>query len=324
MEDALTVVYSLSAGTLRVATPLILAALAGLYAERSGIVDVGLEGKMLAAAFAAAVTAHLTGFAWLGLLAGMTASLLFALLHAYACISQRGNQVVSGMAINILIAGLAPTLAYAWFRQGGDTPQLSKGARFLPIDLPFADEWVSVPVLGPFYQTVVSGHNMLVYAALFLVPLTSWVLFSTRFGLRLRAVGENPAAVDTAGVHVQRLRYQAMMIAGGLCGLAGTYLSIAQGGAFVKDMTAGKGFLALAALVFGKWLPGSTLAACLLFALADAVQVRMQGVIIPGIGPIPGQFIQMIPYVLTVLLLAGFVGRSTAPQASGIPYTKER
>ena len=322
--DYLTLLSVLD-GTLRTAAPLVLAALAGLFAERSGVVDIGLEGKMLAGAFAAAAAASVTGSPWIGLLAGITAGVALSMVHAYASVTHHGNQVVSGMAINILVSGLTPTLAFAWFQQGGQTPLLQQGERFDPISLPFADSiGNAIPFLGPLYREVISGHNILVYAAALAVPLTGWVVYRSRFGLRLRAVGENPSAVDTAGISVAKLRYQALVICGALTGAAGAYLSTAQGAGFVRDMTAGMGYLALAALIFGKWRPVPTLGACLLFALADAVQIRLQGVAIPGIGVIPVQFIQMLPYVLTVFLLAGFVGRAVAPKASGIPYVKER
>jgi general nucleoside transport system permease protein len=312
-------------GTLRTAAPLVLAALAGLFAERSGVVDIGLEGKMLAGAFAAAAVASVTGSPWIGLLAGIAAGIALSMVHAYASVTHHGNQVVSGMAINILVSGLTPTLAFAWFQQGGQTPLLQQGERFDPITLPFANGiGDTIPILGPLYREVISGHNILVYAAALAVPLTGWVVYRSRFGLRLRAVGENPSAVDTAGISVAKLRYQALVICGALTGAAGAYLSTAQGAGFVRDMTAGMGYLALAALIFGKWRPVPTLGACLLFAFADAVQIRLQGVDIPGIGVIPVQFIQMLPYVLTVFLLAGFVGRAVAPKASGIPYVKER
>ncbi|HZH25716.1 MAG TPA: ABC transporter permease [Azospirillaceae bacterium] len=324
MDDTWLALVSVIGSTIRLATPLVLAGLAGLYAERSGVVDVGLEGKMLAAAFAAAAAAYVVRDPWVGLAAGIGASVLFALVHGYACITKHGNQVVSGMAINILVAGLAPTLGYAWFGEGGDTPALPTAGRFGSIKLPFHDALADVPFLGPLYTQAISGHNLLVYFTAAAVPLTAWVLFHTRFGLRLRAVGESPSAVDTAGISVAGLRYMAMVVCGVLCGLAGAYLSTAQSAGFVRDMTAGKGFLALAALIFGKWRPGPTLFACLLFAMTDAVQTRLQGQPIPGIGVVPVQFIQMLPYVLTVLLLAGFVGKATAPKASGIPYVKER
>jgi ABC-type uncharacterized transport system permease subunit len=322
--DYLTLLSVLD-GTLRTAAPLVLAALAGLFAERSGVVDIGLEGKMLAGAFAAAAVASVTGSPWIGLSAGIAAGIALSMVHAYASVTHHGNQVVSGMAINILVSGLTPTLAFAWFQQGGQTPLLQQGQRFDPITLPFAESiGNAIPLIGPLYRDVISGHNILVYAAALAVPLTGWVVYRSRFGLRLRAVGENPSAVDTAGISVAKLRYQALVICGALTGAAGAYLSTAQGAGFVRDMTAGMGYLALAALIFGKWRPVPTLGACLLFAFADAVQIRLQGVDIPGVGVIPVQFIQMLPYVLTVFLLAGFVGRAVAPKASGIPYVKER
>lgn len=309
MTEALTLVLLLIDSTVRLATPLVLAAFAGLYCERAGVVDVGLEGKMLAGAFAAAAAAYATGSPWLGLLAAVAAGIALALVHGFACVTHAGNQVVSGMAINILVAGLAPTLAYAWFQQGGQTPLLPASARLPGVPLP-------VPLLDDL--------NVLIWLAAAVVAFTAWMLHRTRFGLRLRAVGENPAAVDSAGLSVVRLRYQALLVTGALTGTAGAYLSIAHGAGFVRDMSAGKGYLALAALVFGKWRPWPTLAACLLFAFTDAVQVRLQGVALPLIGTIPVQFIQALPYVLTVLLLAGFVGRAVAPKASGVPYVKER
>ncbi|PWC56975.1 ABC transporter permease [Azospirillum sp. TSO22-1] len=309
MSEALTLLLLLVDSTVRLATPLVLAAFAGLYCERAGVVDVGLEGKMLAGAFAAAATAYATGSPWLGLLAAVGAGIALALVHGFACVTHAGNQVVSGMAINILVAGLAPTLAYAWFKQGGQTPLLPASARLPDVHLP-------VPLLGDL--------NVLIWLTAAVVAVTAWMLHRTRFGLRLRAVGENPAAVDSAGLSVARLRYQALLATGALTGVAGAYLSIAHGAGFVRDMSAGKGYLALAALVFGKWRPWPTLAACLLFAFTDAAQVRLQGVALPLIGTIPVQFIQALPYVLTVLLLAGFVGRAVAPKASGVPYLKER
>ena len=313
------------ASTLRVATPLVIAALAGMFSERSGVIDLALEGKMLAAAFASAAVAALTGSAWLGLGAGVAASLLLALLIAFACVTHRGNQVVAAMAVNIMVAGLAPTLALAWFDQGGQTPQLdAPGQRFLGIAWPWAQAARRHPFPGLAYAELISGHSLIVYAAAVLVPLAAWVMYGTRFGLRLRAVGENPLAVDTAGISVNALRYQASIISGILCGVAGTYISTVASAGFVRDMTAGKGYLALAALIFGKWRPYPTLVACLLFAFADAGAARLQGVSLPMVGVVPVQFIIALPYILTVLLLAGFVGESVAPKAAGIPYSKEK
>ncbi len=310
--------------TLRVAAPLVLAALAGLVAERSGIVDIGLEGKMLGSAFAAAAAAAVSGSAWLGLMAGIGTSVALALLHGFACITHRGNHVVSGVAINILTAGLTVMLGISWFSQGGQTPPLPDAARFTAIVWPGAEALAGIPVLGTLYRELLSGHNILVYVAFLAVPLTWWVVFRTRFGLRLRAVGEHPEAVDSAGISVAVLRYRAMICCGVLCGIAGTYLSTAQNAAFGRDMTAGQGYIALAALIFGKWRPVPTMLACLLFGFLDAVAARLQGVELPMVGAIPVQFIQALPYVLTVVLLAGFIGKAVAPRASGEPYIKER
>ncbi|MBP2293585.1 ABC transporter permease [Azospirillum rugosum] len=324
MDEVFLAILLLVDATIRVATPLVLAAFAALYGERAGVVDIGLEGKMLAGAFFAAAVASSTGNPWLGLLAGIAASVALSLVHGFACITHNGNQVVSGMAINILVAGLAPTLAYAWFHQGGQTPLLPSSARLPQVHLPGVEVLSPIPVIGPIYREIFDDANVLIWLTVLVVIATHWVLTRTRFGLRLRAVGESPAAVDTAGISVTKLRYQAVIITGVLTGVAGAYLSTAHGAGFVRDMTAGKGYLALAALIFGKWRPWPTLFACLLFAFTDAVQVRLQGVPLPVVGVIPVQFIQMLPYVLTVLLLAGFVGKAVAPKASGIPYVKER
>lgn len=326
MEDALAGAASILAATLRVATPLLLAALAGLFAERSGVVDVGLEGKMLAGAFAAAAVAAVTGDVWLGLGAAVLAAVALALLHGVACVTLRGDQVVSGMAINVLAAGLTATLALAWFRQGGQTPALPASARFPALPLPGADLVAGVPVLGPLAASVLGGHTAPVYLAFALVPLSAFALWRTRFGLRLRACGENPAAVDSAGVSVARLRYAGVLIAGALCGVSGAAISTAQGAGFATEMTAGRGFIALAALVLGRWRPWPTAAACLLFGLLDAVAIRLQGAPVPGLGvPFPAQAVQALPYVATVALLAGLVGRAAAaPRAAGVPYTKGR
>ena len=324
IADAFLIVTLLAAATVRGAAPLVLAALGGLFAERSGVVDIGLEGKMLTAAFAAAATAAVTGSVWIGLVAGIAASVLFALLHGFACVTHQGNQVVSGMALNITVSGLTVVLGYAWFQEGGQTPLLAPGARFGPIELPGAAALAPLPVIGPIYREVISGHNLLVYVAAAAVPIVAWLVYRTRFGLRLRAVGESPGAVDTAGVSVSATRYMALVGSGILCGLSGAYLSTAHHASFIRDMSAGKGYLALAALIFGQWRPLPTLGACLLFAFADAVQLRLQGTPLPFVGVVPVQLIQAIPYILTVALLAGVVGRAVAPRAIGVPYVKER
>ena len=309
MDEWIAMPLAIVASTLRVATPLILCAMGGLFSERGGIIDIGLEGKMLAAAFAAATCAALTGSAWLGLGAGILVAEALALLHGFACITQRGNQVISGIAINLLMSGLTIVLGVAWFQRGGQTPALPQDARFMPI-------------------AALGGHNLLVGAALLAVPATAFVIGATRFGLRLRAVGELPLAVDAAGISVAWLRYRALLLCGLLTGIAGTYLSLAQNAGFSRDMTAGQGYIALAALIVGKWRPLPALGACLAFGLLDAIAIRLQGVRLGGLGAVPVevpvQAIQVLPYVLTVILLAGFMGRAVAPKALGVPYDKVR
>ena len=310
------------ASTIRMSVPLILACLAGLWSERSGIVDIGLEGKMLAAAFSAAAAGAYFQSPWVALLVGIAVSIGFSLIHGYAAINQRGNQVVSGVAINMLAAGLAVVLGNRWFKEGGRTPPLPPESQFPVFTMPGFDSIAAIPLIGP-YLNIVSGHSILVYLAFALVAVTAWALARTRFGLRLRAVGENPHAVDTAGISVMLLRYQAVIIAGVLCGLAGTYLSVALQGSFVRDMSAGRGFMALAALIFANWRAWPALWACLLFGYLQAAGLRMQGFKLGGV-EIPVQFINMLPYVMTVVLLAGFIGKSIPPRASGTPYVKDR
>ncbi len=337
-------IFQLLDSTMRLATPLLLACLAGLFSERAGIFDIGLEGKMLATAFAAAAVAawahapyiedpfpgQISGLglgwtsAWLGVMAGILASMAMAALHGFASITLRGNQLISGVAINFLASGVTVLIGQSIFSMGGQTPQLTGPARFTEITLPLAETLGAIPVLGPLYRDVISGQNILVYIALLAVPVTWWVLFRTRFGLRLRAVGENPGAVDTAGVNVTQQRYAAVLICGLLCGIAGAYLSMGTSAAgFVKDMTAGKGFIALAALIFAKWRPWYALSACLLFGLLEAIGSKYQSVD-TGLFVIPVQFMQALPYILTVVILAGFVGKAIPPKAGGVPYVKER
>ena len=279
---------------------------------------------MLAAAFFSAAIAAMTGSVWIGLLAGIGASLALSAIHGIASITFRGNQLISGVAINFLAAGLTVLIAQAWFQQGGRTPSLIGKARFEPITLPFAENVQNVPFLGPIYYELISGHSILVYVAFAAVPFTWWLLFRTRFGLRLRAVGENPAAVDTAGVSVVGLRFAAVGICGILCGIAGAYLSTALQAGFVKDMAAGRGFIALAALIFAKWRPWHALYATLLFGLFGALETRPD-VIEQIIGiKVQGQLLAALPYVMTVIILAGFVGKAIPPRAGGEPYVKER
>ncbi|MGI1663916.1 ABC transporter permease [Palleronia sp. KMU-117] len=309
--------------TVRLAIPLLFACLAGLFSERSGIFDIGLEGKMLISAFFSAALAYMTGSVWIGLLAGIAASMVLAAIHGLASITFRGNQLIAGVAINFLAAGMTVLIAQDWFDQGGRTPAIEGSARFQPLTLPFADTLSGVPILGPIYAELISGHSILVYVGFLAVPVTWYVLYRTRFGLRLRAVGENPGAVDTAGISVVRLRYAAVAICGLLCGLAGAYLATSLSAGFVKDMSAGRGFIALAALIFAKWRPWYALYACLLFGFLEAIGNRYQNIEVLGI-TLPGQFMQALPYILTVIILAGFVGKAIPPRAGGVPYVKER
>jgi simple sugar transport system permease protein len=284
--------------TVRLSTPLILAALGGLFSERSGVINIALEGMMLAGAFTAAAVTYATGSPYVGLLAGMMAGMLIAAIHAVACIQYQADQVVTGTAINILMLGMPAFLSGAFFLSSGSTPQIPK-------------------------EHLIPGLPIII--AIVMVPLSWYVLYKTPFGLRLRSVGENPEAADAAGVPVARMRYAGVLLSGVLAGLGGAYLSIGQSSLFTRNMTSGRGFIALAALIFGKWRPFQTLLACLLFGFTEAVSIQMQGVVkLPSGEDIPVQFIQMVPYILTIIVLAGFIGSSRPPRALGIPYQKER
>lgn len=304
MKDLFT--FALIWSTIRLATPLVLAALGGLMSERSGVINIALEGKMLAGAFTAAAVTHaaevklgLGGASpWLGLLAGMCAGLLIAAIFAVVCIRFKADQVVTGTAINILMIGVPGFLSGAFFLSSGSTPQIPR-EHLIP--------WTPIVI------------------AFALVPITWYVLYRTPFGLRLRSVGENPGAADAAGVNVEKMRYAGVLLAGVLAGIGGAYLSIGQSSLFTRNMTSGRGFIALAALIFGKWRPVQTMLACLLFGFTEAVSIQMQGVVkLPSGEDIPVQFIQMVPYVLTIVVLAGFIGSSRPPRSLGIPYQKER
>jgi general nucleoside transport system permease protein len=284
--------------TIRLSTPLILAALGGLFSERSGVINIALEGMMLAGAFTAAAVTYAAGNPFVGLIAGMLAGMLIAAIHAVACIRYRADQVVTGTAINILMIGMPAFLSGAFFLSSGSTPQIPKD-QLIP--------WTPIVI------------------AFALVPITWYILYKTPFGLRLRSVGENPEAADAAGVRVARMRYAGVLLSGVLAGIGGAYLSIGQSSLFTRNMTSGRGFIALAALIFGKWRPFQTLLACLLFGFTEAISIQMQGVVkLPSGEDIPVQFIQMVPYILTIVVLAGFIGSSRPPRALGIPYEKER
>jgi len=296
MTEILSV--SLIWSTIRLSTPLILAALGGMFSERSGVINIALEGMMLAGAFTAAAVTFATSNPFMGLAAGMAAGALIAAIHAVACIRFRSDQVVTGTAINILMIGVPGFLSGAFFLSSGSTPQIAK-EHLIP----------RAPIV----------------IALLLVPLAWYVLYKTPFGLRLRSVGENPEAADAAGVQVARMRYWGVLLSGVLAGIGGAYLSIGQSSLFTRNMTSGRGFIALAALIFGKWRPVQTMLACLLFGFTEAISIQMQGVVkLPSGEDIPVQFIHMVPYLLTIIVLAGFIGLSRPPRALGIPYQKEK
>jgi ABC-type uncharacterized transport system permease subunit len=288
----MSIVVILLLSAIRLSTPLLLAALGGLYSERSGVINIALEGLLLAGAFTAATVTYYSHSPWIGLAAAILAGVLVALIHGVACIRFKADQVVSGTAINILFLGVPALLSGALFESTGATPQLPQ-SQLMPL----------APIVLAFA----------------LVPVTWYVLNRTPFGLRVRAVGENPEAADTAGIGVARVRFAAVMLSGALAAIGGAYLSIGQSSLFARNMSAGRGFIALAALIFGKWRPVQTMLACLLFGFAEALSIQMQGV-----SQVPVQFIQLVPYVLTVVVLAGFIGHSRAPRALGIPYQEKR
>ena len=314
---------SIVVSTIRNAPVLIFAAMAGLFAERSGVVDIGLEGKILASAFVSAGVAYTYQDPWIGIAAGILASCALALVQAFVSITQKGNQLVAGIAINIAMSGLTFVVAQYFFQQGGRTPDLGE-ARLSTVVLPGSELVADIPGLGWVWTRLIGGHSPLVYFAFALLPIVHWVLFHSRFGLRLRACGENPHAADAAGIPVQRTRYMAMIIAGVLCSFSGAYLSIVQSGFFLRDMSAGAGYLALTALVFGNWRPLHTVLGCMMFGFFAAVQIQIEGVDLPVVGRIPGSLIQMIPYIVTVVVLAGLMAKSVAPKALGKPFVKSR
>ncbi|CAN7544695.1 ABC transporter permease [Pseudoduganella sp. LjRoot289] len=314
---------SILVSTVRNAPVLIFAAMAGLFAERSGVIDIGLEGKILASAFVSAAVAFATQNPWYGVAAGVAVSVALATLQGYVSITQKGNQLVAGIAINIAMSGLTFVVAQFFFQQGGRTPDLGQ-ARLFDVVLPGSAMMADIPFIGWLYTKLIGGHSVLVYLAFALVPLVHWVLYHTRFGLRLRACGENPHAADAAGVSVEWTRYTAMLIAGVLCSFSGAYLAIVQSGFFLRDMSAGAGYLALTAMVFGNWRPLYTFLGCLMFGFFGAVQIQIEGVDLPVVGRIPGSLIQMVPYVVTVVVLAGLMAKSVAPKAIGVPFVKSR
>ena len=288
-------ILQLLASTLRVSTPLIFAALGGMFSERSGVINIALEGLMLIGAFGAAVGAYVTHSPWLGSAAGMSAGLLLAALYGLFVIRWRANQIVAGTAINMLALGLTPFLCKILYDVTGQTPAI-----------PLADRFQAAPL----------------YLSWIMVALCWLWLKYTRGGLWVSFAGEHPEALDAAGIRVNRVRWAAVLASGALAGMGGASLSVFLASSFSRNMTAGRGFIALAALIFGKWKPLPTALACLLFGFAEAVQIRLQGVSLWGGKPIPVQFIQILPYLVTILVLAGFVGRSRPPKALGTPFLR--
>jgi ABC-type uncharacterized transport system permease subunit len=305
MSDLLTPTFLLILlfSTIRTATPLIFAALGGMFSERAGVINIALEGLLLAGAFTAAVVTYELQNPYIGFLCGIISGAALAFVFAVAVIKFEADQVVTGFAVSLLMIGLPAVISAALYDSAGSTEQIDKA------------------FLLPEFGNRLNIASILAFA---LVPVCWYVIYKTPFGLRLRAAGENPAAADAAGVNVVRLRYLAVVLSGVLAGAGGAYLSIGQSSLFTKAMTAGRGYIALAALILAKWKPVPVLFACLFFGFTEALAIQMQGVIkLPSGDDIPVQFIQMIPYVLTIIVLAGFIGLSRAPKSLGIPYRKE-
>jgi len=301
------------ASSIRVAIPLALAGLGGVFSERSGVVNIGLEGMILTGAFTAVAVTNFAGNPWVGVLGAILVGILLGLIHAITCITFKANQIVSGVAINLFASGI--TVFFSWLLFG-ETQIMVKSS--LPI-------WgLPLPSIGEgstFVRNLIemfAHYSPLVYLTIVIFIMAHLILFKTPFGLRLRSVGEYPQAADTMGVNIVKMRYIAVMTSGALAGLAGSFLSLEQAHFFVKEMSGGRGFIALAAMIFGKWTPLGTAGAALLFGVGEALAMRLQGVL-----PIPVQFINMVPYLLAIFVLVSAVGRAVPPAASGVPYEKE-
>ena len=292
------------AGTLRFAAPLTLAALGGVISERSGVVNIAMEGMMLVGAFFAVLVAAATHDIVLATLASILCGGLIAAIHGVASIHLRADQIVSGMAINLLALGLTSFLMFRFYATSGT-----------PSDIPALPD-IKIPVVNgiPFVGAVIGDLNIVVWLSILAVPITWWFLFRTRLGLRIRAVGEHPRAADTLGISVFGVRYLCVILSGLLSGLGGAYLSLGVAHSFSDNMTSGAGFIALAAMIFGKWNPVGAFLACLLFGFGQSLGINLQGT------GFPDQLVAATPYVLTVVALAGFVGRAVAPAADGVPY----
>ncbi|MGM3309288.1 ABC transporter permease [Anabaena sp. WFMT] len=291
----------------RLTVPLAYAALGGLYSERSGVLNIALEGMLLSGAFIAAVATFYTKNPTLGLLAALFVGGLVGLLHAFLCVTLRVNQLVSGLAINLVASGITSFLARLVFP--GNSIQ-----RLPEITVIIVPGLANIPLIG----NLLFQQDILVYLLFLLIAVTTYILFHTNFGLTLRAVGEYPQAADTSGISVQQVRYCAVIISGCLASLGGAYLSLVAVRFFAEGMSAGKGFIAIAALIFGRWHPLGSALACLLFGATEALQLRIQAL---GVN-IPYQFLLMLPYAIAILALAGLAGKSTPPKALGTAYRK--
>ena len=299
--------------TLQLGTPLVIVALGGMFSERSGIVNIGLEGMMLIGAFTAVAVTYFTDNPWLGVLLAVVAGAFIALIHAIVCIKFKGNHIVSGTGIILFAAGFTTLmLEVIWERKG-----LSEAVEPLPdIELPFLSE---IPVIG----TAFGELNTIIYFMFFLVIICWYVLYRTPFGLRLRAAGEDPSTLDTAGINVEHYRYAGVILSGCLAALGGAYLSIGFENAFGKEMTAGRGFIALAALIFGNWTPIGCLLAGLFFGFLDGLSYFI--FLVDGFEWLQpyNNFIKMVPYLSVIIALAG-IRKSIPPKAVGTPYEKEQ
>lgn len=295
--ESLLEIFSLSLilASFRFATPLILAALGGMFSEKSGVINIALEGIMLFGAFAAVLGSAQTGNPWMGVVYAIVGGILFAAILATVSIVFKADQIVVATGINIFASGLTIFLLQIFFGVKGTSPQVTR---------------------LPFMRIFDVRFSVLTYVALILVPVVYYFFYKTHWGLRIRSIGEHPAAADTLGINVNRWRFICVLISGVLAGLAGAHLSIGDGNAFVREMSAGRGFIALAAMIFGKWHPVGAFGAAMLFGFAEAIAVRVD------IAFIPSELISSIPYVLTLVVLAGFIGKATPPSASGEPYEK--
>lgn len=306
--DNINMIAALIASTLSLATPLIFAGLGGAFSERSGVVNIGLDGMMIMGAFFAVYGTHITGSPFVGLLFAGLAGGAMAAIHAVLSIHLKADQVVSGTAINLFATALSSFLIVKLFNKGGQTD----GVAIFPYAVPGFIKGI------PFIGTIASGINWFVIMAVVLVFVANYVFYRTPLGLRIRSVGEHPKAADTLGISVYGMRYLCVILSGVLAGIGGAALSIGVTPLYREGMVAGRGFIALAALIFGNWKPVGTLGACLLFGFAEAFQIRAQ-----GFGwNLPTELYSSLPYILTMLALAGFVGKTTAPAADGVPYEK--